>query len=275
MRNELASPDGLVARIAAQQHGVVTLAQLLSAGLTKPAITRRVAAARLHRVFRGVYAVGHAGLSDEGRWFAAVAACGGSALSHRSAAELLTLLPATTEPVHLTVAGAGGRARRSGLVIHHSSSLTHRELTRREGIVVTSPARTVADLRRTATPAELRRALRRAAFLGVDFGSEGGGSRERSDLERRFLRLCHRNELPLPHVNVSIRPYTVDFLWPDRRLVVETDGWRAHRGRQAFEDDRERDAYLRLRGYEVLRFTWRQIEDHAREVVSVLRRYLS
>jgi very-short-patch-repair endonuclease len=69
-------------------------------------------------------------------------------------------------------------------------------------------------------------------------------------------------------------PYTVDFLWPRSRLVVETDGWRGHRGRQAFEDDRTRDAWLRARGYEVLRFSWRQVVDEPAAVVAVLRRYL-
>jgi predicted transcriptional regulator of viral defense system len=99
MHQQLASPDRLVAQIAARQHGVVTFAQLLSAGLTPKGITRRVAAGRLHRLYRGVYAVGHAGLSSEGRWFAAVAACGErTVLSHRSAAELLRLLPAKTGP---------------------------------------------------------------------------------------------------------------------------------------------------------------------------------
>jgi very-short-patch-repair endonuclease len=69
-------------------------------------------------------------------------------------------------------------------------------------------------------------------------------------------------------------PYTVDFLWPVRGVAVETDDWQGHRGRQAFEDDRARDAYLRLEGYEVLRFTSRQLDGQPREVVRVLRRYL-
>jgi very-short-patch-repair endonuclease len=90
-----------------------------------------------------------------------------------------------------------------------------------------------------------------------------------------MLWVCRRYHLPIPEVNVPIGPYTVDFLWRDRRLVVETDGWEAHRGRQAFEDDRARDAYLRLQGYEVLRFTWRQLMAERGSVVAVLRRYLT
>jgi very-short-patch-repair endonuclease len=276
MRQELAKADGVVAAVATRQHGVVTLEQLLGAGLTSSGITRRVAAGRLHRVYRGVYAVGHAALSDEGRWFAAVAACGeGAVLSHRSAAELWRLLPVGAGPVHVTVAGRGGRARRRGLVIHHSPSLLPTDRTHRNRITVTTPARTLADLRRTVPVGVVRRARRQAAYLGLDPGSEGERMRDRSELERRMLWVCRRYHLPSPEGNVPIGPYTVDFLWHDRRLVVETDGWEAHRGRQAFEDDRARDAYLRLQGYEVLRFSWRQVMEDSRSVVAVLRRYLT
>jgi very-short-patch-repair endonuclease len=80
---------------------------------------------------------------------------------------------------------------------------------------------------------------------------------------------------PAPALNVPIGPFTVDFLWRDKRLVVETDGWDAHRGRQAFEDDRARDAFLSIEGYEVHRFSWRQVMEDPRAVVAVLRRYLT
>jgi hypothetical protein len=83
------SPDAVIARIAQRQHGVITLAQLLAAGLSRGAITRRLAKGLLHRIHTGVYAVGHTGLSQHGRWAAAVLATGpGSALSHLSAADL-------------------------------------------------------------------------------------------------------------------------------------------------------------------------------------------
>ena len=106
-------------------------------------------------------------------------------------------------------------------------------------------------------------------------GDEEKGGRDRSELERRMLWVCRRHHLPPPEVNVTLGPYTVDFLWREQRLVVETDGWEAHRGRQAFEDDRARDAYLRLEGYEVLRFSWRQVMHDPASVVALLRRYLA
>jgi len=272
MRQELASPDQIAARIAARQHGVVSFEQLLGAGHNPSGIQRRVAAGQLHRIYRGVYAVGHTALSSEGRWLAAVLACGeGAVLSHRSAAELWTMLPASLGPIDITVPGAGGRAKRRGLRVHHSSSLPSAATSRRSGIAVTTPARTIADLRRMVPAEDLRRAIRRANFIGLDLGPEGALDGERSELERIFLRLCRRCRFPLPEVNVAIGPYTADFLWRERRLIVETDGWDAHRGRQAFEDDHARDANLRLRGFEVVRLTYRQVVRDPGTVAALLR----
>lgn len=114
MHEESARPDVAVAKIAARQHGVVSFAQLNWAGLDKDAIARRIAGGRLHRVHRGVYAVGHKGLSNEGTWMAAVLACGeGAALSHRSAAELWRMLPPAGGVPNVTVPTYAGRRRRA------------------------------------------------------------------------------------------------------------------------------------------------------------------
>lgn len=99
---------------------------------------------------------------------------------------------------------------------------------------MTKPAQTIVDLRGAVPPRELRRAIRQANVLGLPIGSEASRDRTRSDLEWDFLRLCKRRHLPTPEVNVRIGPHLVDFPWRERRLVVETDGYRYHRGRQAF-----------------------------------------
>jgi hypothetical protein len=206
---------------------------------------------------------------------AAVLACGeGAVLSHRSAAEHWKLLDRFSLPIHVTVPGVGGRSKRRGLLIHRSSSLTSSAFEVHERIAVTTPARTIADLRRTESDGLLRSAIRVANYRRLEIGNEGGEAGERSELERRFLRFCHRNGLPQPEVNVSIPPYTADFVWRRHGLIVETDGWRAHRGRQAFEDDHARDAFYRRLGFEVLRFTWRQLEDDPVSALTLLRRYL-
>src|SRR5687767_18951 len=120
MSKERATPaDIALARIAHNQHGVVSLEQLRAAGLASSAITYRIQSGRLHRVHRGVYAVGHGGLTHRGRWKAATMACGAEAvLSHRSAAGLWRLLPHPRPAADVTVPGGGGRRRRKEIRIH-------------------------------------------------------------------------------------------------------------------------------------------------------------
>lgn len=157
------------------------------------------------------------------------------------------------------------------------------EIAVRRGIPVTTPARTLADLRTAsrkgrkggASAKELRRASRQAEYIGLRVGSDPETNRTRSELEAMFLRLCRRHGLPVPEVNAKVGPLTVDFLWRDRRLVVETDGYRAHRGRQAFEDDRDRDLRLRSLGYEVVRLSYRQVSQESEQVVSTLHALLA
>jgi very-short-patch-repair endonuclease len=258
-------------RSPADSTGVITLTQLIEAGLSPSGVRRRVQSGRLHRIHRGVYAVGHSGLSDKGRWMAAVLACGdGAVLSHRSAAELWELLPPRKGPVHVTVPIPGGRKKRDGIHLHRSPSLPDNAMTCCDGIGVTTPARTLADLRRTVAPALFRRALRQAEYRGLEIG-DVPSDRSRSELERAFLRICRRHRLPIPEVNVELGRYTVDFLWRRQRLVVETDGYAAHRGRQAFEDDRARELELHALGYRLRRFTDTQVEHQPRAVANAIK----
>jgi very-short-patch-repair endonuclease len=275
MREESATPDHLAAMIAARQHGVVTAAQLAALGIRRGGRARRIEAGRLHPVHRGVYAVGHPGLSSEGRWMAAVLACGeGAVLSHAAAAALWGMLPPPPGAVEVTVPGDGGRRRQAGIRLHRSRTLVRELTTRRQNIPATVPARTIADLRRVAPASELRRAIREAGVLGLAVGAEVHADPTRSELERRFLRLCRRHRLPAPEVNARVASFTVDFLWPKRRLIVETDGYRYHRSRLAFEEDRARDVELRLLGYEVIRFTHRQLTQDDAGVAAALRALL-
>ena len=97
----------------------------------------------------------------------------------------------------------------------------------------------------------------------------------RSALEHSFVRFCRRAGLPVPAVNVSIAGLEVDCVWPDRRVVVELDGYAFHRGRIAFERDRSRDAKLTLAGYTVLRLTHRRLREEAATVAKELRSLLA
>jgi len=206
----------------------------------------------------------------------------GAALSHRSAAELWELLPPRNGRVHITIPGDGGKRNRGGIWLHRSRLLLPAAVTSRNGIPVTTPAKTIADLRRVSTgkrrliaPRELRRAIRQANVLGLPLEEHDRRRRERSDLEEDFLALCRRHRLPAPEVNVRVGEHLVDFLWRDRMVVVETDGYIYHRGRAAFEDDRSTDLSLRAHGYDVVRLADCQIEDEPARIAAVLRRRLA
>lgn len=142
--------------------------------------------------------------------------------------------------------------------------------TRRFGIPVTSLARTVSDLRPVVPPWLWRRAVRQAELAGFALGPEIESDGTRSDLERDFLGICRRAGLSKPEVNVKVGRWTVDFLWRAERLAVETDSYRYHRGRIAFQDDHARELDLRRRGFAVRRFDERQIDEEPESVAADL-----
>jgi very-short-patch-repair endonuclease len=225
---------------------------------------------------------------------AVLAVGGGAVLSHVSAAELWGIRRCHRRrqraggggsiPVDVTVPGDGGRARREGIRLHRSATLSPAECTLQDGIPVTKPARTLADIRHLLSPAQLNAAVREAEFLRLPIGDLFGRSdrrakgpdtdRTRTELEHRMLRLCLRHRLPKPEVNAKLDQFEVDFLWRRQRLVVEVDGWDSHRTRSAFEEDRARDARLTLLGFDVIRFTWRQVKHQPASIARTVRELL-
>ena len=286
-------PDVKLADLATRQHGVVSRRQLRATGMSEAAIKHRVAVRRLHRMHRGVYAVGHPHLTAHGRYLAAVLACGGSAvLSHRSAADLWELRPSWSPRLDVTLPSLHPR-RRSGIAVHATRSLPRAEVTVRHGIPCTTPARTIVDLAASLRPGELLSVLERSVTLGLFDGGAidavlGGGrsgtatlrrllaelrdeaSPVRRELERRFLELVRAADLPTPIVNGRVEEHEVDFHWPAQRLVVETDGHATHATLPAFHRDRGRDLDLELAGWHVLRFGWRQVVHEPDRVTALL-----
>jgi very-short-patch-repair endonuclease len=242
----------------------------------------------LIRIWRGVYAVGHKRLRVQGHWMAAVLACGdGAVLSHHDAAALWELQQVGSGAIHVTVAGDAGRKRRAGIRLHRSTTLTPRDVTLREGIPVTTVARTIVDLARVLRRDALEEIVHRAGERRlVDFAELRAANPAslrallrafdpaptRSALERAFLRLCEEHRIERPEVNQIVEGYLVDFVWRDRRLIVEVDGYRYHRAPRSFETDRERDAQLTVKGWRVLRFTWRQLEERPAWVAAMTKR---
>jgi hypothetical protein len=294
------SRDQAIAALAERQHGAVATRQLLALGLTRQAIARRADAGRLLRVHRGVYAVGHPVLTGHGRLMAAVLAGGENAvLSHASAAALWGMRSSDAERTDITVRRSG-REKRSGLRIHRPRTLRPDEVTTHEGVPVTTPARTILDLAAMLGRRPLERVLDRTELLELaDYpalraiahahpGHRGarklqstldthhaGTTLTRSHLEERFLTLCREHGLPAPLVNSWPSGKEVDFRFPGHALIVETDSWTHHRSREAFENDRARDALHTRAGYRTLRFTHRQLADDraavAATVASALR----
>ena len=129
-----------------RQHGVVSRSKLLDHGYDANAIRHRVAAGRLHRVRRGVYAVGRPRLTQNGHWMAGVLRCGPEAvLSHGSAAALWGIQPMRPGPIEISVP-AHVRIRAGGIAVHRRAVLDADAVRFREAIRVTSPACTLIDI---------------------------------------------------------------------------------------------------------------------------------
>lgn len=270
-------------RLARRQHGVLTRRDLLALGFTPAAIRQRLATGRLHRVYRGIYAVGRPVLTREGRWMAAVLAGGDDAmLTHGSAAALWGIGPewrlievSVRHRVWSRLSGVKGRAR---------PSLPDQDVVVRRGIPVTTVPRTILD--QAATPisdASLERLVNEAdAARGIGFDmrllrrycdqrhGEPGVRRLRSlldpetfrlsdsELERLFRPLAIAAGLPQPLTKAIINGYEVDFYWPDLHLVVEADSLRYHRNAIKQSRDLMRDQVHTAAGLTTLRFThWR------------------
>jgi very-short-patch-repair endonuclease len=269
--------DLAIAAIAGRQHGLITTRQLLDLGLTRGGIQYRTEIGRLHRLYRGVYAVGHRPVSPHAHALAAVLAGGpGAVLSHGSAASLWGMSKHWNGPMEITTRAGRPRGR---LRVHRSRTLTRRDVDRHFGIPVTAPARTILDNAPRLSDAGLTRAvndLRHAGYLRLSDLSELLGRHPqtratnrvrrqlahperaptRSEFEDAFLIFAERFELPEPLVNTEVAGHEADIFFPEHKLVVELDGWDTHSHRTQFESDRDRDADLLAAGVATVRITW-------------------
>lgn len=290
-------PDKQLAKVAAGQWGVASLAQLRACQLTDEAIDGRVHAGHLHRLHVGVYAVGHPAVPVEGRFLAAVLACGDHAvLSHYAAAADWRLVRWDGRRVDVTVPGTAPRQHK-GVLVHRSLRLGDADLAVHRGIPITTPARTLVDLASVLRGQALRRAVREAQVLGlatipailaaIDRAGRRRGTRAlreilaagpaptRSVLEDVVLDLILSGGLEPPAVNVPLsvgsRIVVPDFRWPAQRLVVEADGGAWHDHKLAREDDAARQAHLEAHGERIVRVTWEQAVARPAETLARLR----
>ena len=279
-----------------RQHGVIAHRQLLELGMHPQAVKRRLAGGRLHRLWRGVYAVGRPEVSQEGRWMAAILACGdGAALGGESAATLAQMggrergVIEVIMPPGVPRALTGIRVRRADILPAHLGTI--------QDIPLTSPARTLVDLARTRSRERLETAINEADKRGLidteslrgsleDFAGVHGVAALRrvldrrtfvlteSALERLFLPVARSAGLPKPLTQQEVNGHRVDFFWPAIGLVVETDGLRYHRTPAQQAKDHVRTQAHFASGLWPLRFTHEQVRYERDYVERTLRNTL-
>ncbi|HJS93449.1 MAG TPA: type IV toxin-antitoxin system AbiEi family antitoxin domain-containing protein [Solirubrobacteraceae bacterium] len=275
--------------MADRQHGVVATWQLLALGLTQDDIDYRARIGRLHRIHRGVYAVGYRKLTPKGHRMAAVLAYGPDAvLSHRSAAAHWDIGQPSWK---IEVTTPRSRRSRKGTRVHQAT-LHPEDITVHDGIPITSVARMILDLAARLNNDRLTnliedadrkelfdlKALERAMArrphapgirrLTAVLAAYRGPADTRSKLERDFRALIVKSGLPEPQYNVLLAGLTVDVYWPEWKLVVELDGKPYHTDPGAFESDRIRDATLQKIDIRVLRVTGKRMDDEPEAVLN-------
>ncbi len=261
--------------LANRQHGVVHGDQLRRRGLDATAIYRRVCCGRLTRLHDGVFAWGHTALTEEGRWLAALWACGpGCALSHWSCAACLHIGEEPDTDVHVSTTRS--IRSRPGIVVHRVKRLDPVDVRRRGLLRITAVPRTLVDLADVASYAELRaatdtlRSFSPTALAAAQRRAPGRPGRgqvtrlleadqahTKSELERRYLRFLRRHGLPRPSgLNVWVAGHKADCVYEEQRLVVELDGRAYHLRRAQIDADHRRDEDYQLSGRLILRLLW-------------------
>jgi very-short-patch-repair endonuclease len=286
-----------LADLARRQHGVVSARQLAELGFPPQTLARWVKDGRLHRLHRGVYAVGHEALTWEGRLLAAVLANEPAVASHLTAAWIHGLLRTRPGTFHLA---APSRRHRKKLVVVHFARLDPDDVVTIDGIPVTSPARTVLDLAPDESARDLGRILQRAdehelldrrrfeATLARAGGHPGRGKFDaalriyrpeqavlRSDLEKRFRRLVLAAGLPRPQTNVVVEGYELDAYWEAEGFAVELDVYATHGSLTSFEEDPKRQDDLLLAGIELIRVTGVRLDREPRETIARVGAHLA
>jgi hypothetical protein len=284
-----------LARIAGSQHGVVTRAQLLTAGISRREIAQRVEIGSLLREYRAVYRVGHRAGSLESRYIAAVLACGdGALLCGRAAGHLHRLLKgAAPKPEVMTLT----ERRVQGVRTHRARANGSNNGSMVRGIPVTTVPRTLVDLAAVLSIDALARACHEAgvlhrvtprqieAILARRPNAPGAAQLRAvragdvhvtlSHLERAFLKLLREASLPLPFTNRVASGRRVDCRWPEYRLTVELDSFRFHNSRYSWEQDRLRRREAKARGDEFERYSYGDVLEDPEYVLTDLRSLLA
>jgi hypothetical protein len=264
-----------IARLAADQWGHITRAQLLALGVHPSTICSWIERGRLVRVHQGVYAVGYRRVEPVALAMAAVLAAGpGAILSHDSALALWGLRRWPRDP-EVTATRC---VRRAGIVAHRSTTLTSADKTIQLGVPVTRAARAIDDIRSRLTERQHVRLINDARLRRIISSDDAhellGHDRNptRSGGEDDLQRWIERHGLPQPATNSWVNGHEVDALWPVERVIVELDHPATHSDPATFRSDRRRDRVNRELGYQTIRLTH---EDLVAMEAELLMRLLS
>ncbi len=292
MHRSSADADQAISVLAADQDGRVAHRQLVRVGVSDDQIAHRIAAGRLHRLQRGVYAAGHPGETNQTRLRGALLAVGDDGLiSHLAAAGAYEIAP---HPLVIDLTSPRKLRSRDGIRSHRR--LIHPdEIRHLDGIPLTSPSQTIFDLATMlGTPALARTANQ--AFVKRLFTIDGlricgernrgrkgatafarlldlldpEGRPIRSPLEARLNAFLRARGFPPWESNVRLRvggeTIEADVLWREQRVIVEADGRDPHLAPLTFASDRRRDRRLRVEGWQPVRVTSRDLGEGADEL---------
>jgi hypothetical protein len=271
-----------IAELATRQDGAIAYRQLRQLGLGDDAIEFWLEIGRLHRLHKGVYALGHMAITRRTRWWAAPLACGDdAALSHWDCGVVWDVLNSSSRLIHVS---APGRTRdgHPGIRLHLPRQFPERDRTTHKGLPVTTVARLfidlapylplerltrmwddanrqeildLGDIEEIRSRSKGRKGLKKIDFLLAQ--TRDLPPRTRTELERDGYELFEQApDVPTPSANVWIPEAALegDLVWPKERVVVEVDHdeWHA-KTRQQRERDNDRDFRLQRAGYKVLR----------------------
>jgi len=290
----------LMRGLAERQHGVFSTWQLLNQGVNERIIESRRKGGLLIPLHQGVYALAHTRLGAEGIAMAAVLACGpGAVLSHFSAGYHWSLCGSNGPTEVLRRSGGLEPTSHEGVRLHQTRRLQPYEVTVERGIPVTVMERVLLDLSGRTDVKRLERmfvsAYKRPNFSWSRLeriitrrrGCRGVGKlrriahevdpealETRSPPEVDFLALWREVDPSVPAANALVEGHLVDFLWPDQKVIVESDSWSHHGDPFAFEKDHQRDVELIAAGYDVHRTTAKMLERDPGPFLQNVRRAL-
>jgi very-short-patch-repair endonuclease len=290
-----------VIRFAQRNGGVFSMQEAIALGLPKSTLQRRVDQGIFVRVGKGMLALPGTSTRPDLAMRAALRLLNG-VVSHQSAARIHGFEAIPISPPTMTVSHRSNYSF-PGVVVHQSTDLLAEHVQEVEGLVVTTPARTLVDLAKVFGPQRLERVVQHALVTGkVDVGElvelvaalSRRGKRgtkalrtiidERvlgvavtdTQLERLLFRLIDDAGLPRP-TRQSNAPWLkslngrVDFAYEAEKIVIEADSRRWHLQFDAFEVDKIRDNAAQLAGWIVLRITWRMIKEQPTRVIHTIR----